>query len=95
METEEKTPSIGLVLGALATGVVLGMLFAPKKGSELRDDLGDMFRRNRDKARDLAESIGEKIPSRVKIAAGLGAAKGAAAEVLHEANDKVASVLRS
>ena len=92
---EEKTSSIGLVLGALAAGVVLGMLFAPKKGSELRADLGDMLRRNRDKARGLADKISENIPSRLKIAAGLGAAKGVAVEALREANDKASSVLRA
>jgi len=37
-------------LGGAAAGAVLGILFAPEKGSELRKDISD-------KAKDLADAI--------------------------------------
>ena len=95
MGKDERIPSIGPVLGALAAGVALGMLFAPKKGSELRADLGDMLRRNQDKARSLAGKIGERLPGRLKIAAGLGAVNGVAAEALREVKEKTSSALNA
>lgn len=88
MEKDNKTAPLGLALGALTAGVILGLIFAPKKGSELREDLGDAFRRNRDKALSLADKMGEKIPSRLGVAA-----KDVAAEALRSAKEKAAAVL--
>jgi gas vesicle protein len=89
MEDEEKSGTVGLMLGALVVGAIAGMLFAPKKGSELRDDLSDLFRRNRKKALDLAHDLGDKIPSRLSAAA-----KDAAIDALRVANEKASAVLK-
>ncbi len=94
MQKEEGKTSFVPALIALGTGIALGMLLAPKKGSEMRDDLTDVLRRNREKALGLAAKIAWEIPRRFKIAAGVGAAKGVAVEALHEARDGVASALR-
>jgi hypothetical protein len=42
-------PAIGGVAVGLAAGVALGLAFAPKRGQELREELGDKW-----KARDLS-----------------------------------------
>lgn len=89
MENEKKTSTAGLMLGALVVGAVAGVLFAPKKGSELREDLSDLFRRNRDKALDLANDLGDKIPSRLRLAV-----KDAAADALRAANEKASAMLK-
>ena len=57
-------------------GFVLGLLFAPKKGGELRADIRETGDR-------LYDTIKDAIPGRVKTAAVIGAAKGAGQQVLH------------
>ena len=82
METQDKTSQAGMLVGALTVGVILGLLFAPKTGEDLRDDIGDAFRRNRDKVRGLADKFGEKLPARLR-----NGVKDVAAEALRAAND--------
>ena len=64
------------IVGAAAAGVVIGMLVAPDKGSELRKkikdnandwagQLSDLFHQGKDKAEDLAAEASNKY-NRVK-----------------------------
>ncbi|AXY78364.1 YtxH domain-containing protein [Paraflavitalea soli] len=64
------------IVGAAAAGVVIGMLVAPDKGSELRkkiksncndwaSSLSDLFAAGKEKAEDLAQEAGNKY-NRVK-----------------------------
>jgi gas vesicle protein len=59
------------IVGAAAAGVVIGMLVAPDKGSELRKkikdnandwagQLSDLFHQGKDKAEDLASEASNK-----------------------------------
>jgi gas vesicle protein len=59
------------IVGAAAAGVVIGMLIAPDKGSELRKkikdncsdwagQLSDLFHQGKEKAEDLATEAGNK-----------------------------------
>lgn len=86
---KEKGTESGLwyVIGGMAIGTALGMLFAPKKGSELREDLGEWGRKGRDTSRTLMSKLGAMVPFRVKAAAAFGAAKSGGAEAIREAKE--------
>lgn len=47
-EENKGMPPWGYLLGAAAAGAVLGVLFAPKKGSELRTDIKDWAKKRRE-----------------------------------------------
>jgi gas vesicle protein len=49
----------GLLMGA-AIGAGLALLFAPKKGSELRDQIAESARKARESARDAYRHAAEK-----------------------------------
>lgn len=87
---EEKSVSgAWYLLGGLVVGAVAGVLLAPKSGLELRADIAEWRRRNRDKAQSLMSRIREAIPARVKAAAALGAAKGATREAISSAGNEL------
>ena len=46
-----------------AAGVLVGVLFAPDKGTETRDRLARRGRELKDKFNDLVDSLGEKFDS--------------------------------
>ncbi|MEC0225930.1 YtxH domain-containing protein [Paenibacillus alba] len=50
---------LGLVIGG-AVGAVASLLFAPKAGSELREDLSNTYRTLNDKTSKLASTVGQK-----------------------------------
>jgi gas vesicle protein len=47
---------IGILVGA-AIGVVVGILFAPRKGSETREMIGEKAMQAKDKAQDVIETV--------------------------------------
>jgi gas vesicle protein len=55
---------MGLLAGTIL-GAGLGMLFAPKSGSELRSQIGDQASRLRDKANDTYSQAGDKVSQMV------------------------------
>lgn len=54
-------PSIGMFGVGLLAGAGLGLLFAPRKGKELRDELGTKLSDATHKVGDVASSIRRKI----------------------------------
>jgi hypothetical protein len=54
-------PSIGMFGVGLIAGAGLGLLFAPRKGSELREDLGTKLSDASHKVGDMASTIRRKI----------------------------------
>ncbi len=68
-------PALGIFGAGLACGAALGLLFAPKRGDELRGDIrhriGDLSDRSleqyqtmRDRGEELLETAREKLPAR-------------------------------
>ena len=90
-EMEKKSPisSGWYLLGGVAVGTVAGLLLAPKKGSEMREDIGEWARSRGEKSRSLLSRVGSIIPTRVKAAAVVGAVKGGASEAYQESRDKM------
>lgn len=63
---EESESNAGSIIGALigfACGVGIGLLFAPKPGTELRQDVADLVNKGRRKGRRLVEQGSETISS--------------------------------
>lgn len=83
MENEKSRVSpLWYALGGAAIGIVVGVLYAPKKGSELRLDFVAWRRKTREKKEALMRRLDGMIPLRVKAAAALGALKSGGAEAL-------------
>jgi gas vesicle protein len=76
----------GVAIGA-AFGAVAGLLFAPKKGSELRAELDELGHAAREKGELLYARAKDLMPSGRKIEGAVGAAKSAGSELLREAKE--------
>jgi gas vesicle protein len=78
-EEQKATSSFAYLIGGFALGAVCGLLLAPKKGSELIEDLGEWGRDTKERGQELYSRAKEYIPHRVKrsIAEGVGAAREA------------------
>lgn len=89
---ESSSSSLPWLISGLVIGAALGLLFAPKGGPELREDISDYFDRARHRSRGFIDRMKEKIPSRVKaagVAGGVaGAVKGAGGEAYREAKER-------
>ena len=70
MSNEEKKGSsaFAYMVGGFALGAVCGLLLAPKKGTELIEDITDWGRDTKQKSRDLIARAKEYIPHREKRA---------------------------
>ena len=89
MGQEDESGSLWSLIGGMAIGTVFGLLFAPKKGSETREDIGDWLRDGREKEETLMAKLGAMVPLKVKAAAAFGALKAGGAEALREAAEKM------
>ena len=74
-EEGESASSLTWLLTGVVIGAVLGVLYAPRAGHEIRTDITDYARQGGQRARGLVSRIGERIPARIKAAAGFGAVK--------------------
>ena len=60
MGDNDSSSKLSYFLVGAGIGAVVALLFAPKAGKELRDDIADATRRSIDYANDKAHVIGEK-----------------------------------
>lgn len=74
-EEKKGVSSFAYLMGGFALGAVCGLLLAPKKGSELIEDLTDWGRDTKERGQELYSRAKEYIPHRVKQ--GVGAAREA------------------
>jgi gas vesicle protein len=81
------------LLGGLAIGAVAGLLLAPKRGRDTRDDIAEWGRNNRERTRSVMNQLGKLLPSRSKTAAAAGALRDGAQEAFDETRDKAKSFL--
>ena len=88
-DVEEGSSSLVWFVTGAAIGAVLGVLYAPKAGSEIRGTLGDYARDVGERSKGLAGRISDRIPARVKAAAGFGAIKEGGREAFREAKNEV------
>ena len=58
--SEKQTKLMFLLTGGVM-GAVLGLLFAPKSGSSLRQDIGDLSRKGYDGAADLVRDVKDRV----------------------------------
>lgn len=92
MREEEggKTSSFLYLIGGFAVGAVCGLLFAPKKGSELIEDIGDWGRETKERGRELYSRAKEYIPHRGRsVPEGIRAAREAGEKAYDRVKDKV------
>lgn len=85
MSNEERGNGLFYFLAGTAVGAALGVLFAPRAGSETREQLGDWLKERKEKGSELLHKV--KDESLVKKDALVAAAK-AAKDAYRDANAK-------
>ncbi|OBZ13562.1 YtxH domain-containing protein [Bacillus sp. FJAT-26390] len=82
--------SNGVLLGAIvggAIGAISALLFAPKSGAHLREDLSNKFKEISEKTKDIATAVGQNTK---ELAATVGQnTKDLASNIKEEAGDLV------
>src|SRR5919199_1538717 len=68
-ESDAGTRLTYFVIGA-TVGAIVALLFAPKSGRELREDIADATRKGVDRTRETASQIGAKAGEYYEAAAG-------------------------
>lgn len=94
IEREEKSWGAWYALGGLIVGAAVGLLYAPRRGKETREEIDHWAQRSRQRAQSWLHSVGDVLPTRVKVAAGVGAARGGMAEAFDVTKDKVKDFVR-
>lgn len=80
------------LLGGVAVGAAVGILYAPKAGDETRKDLAEWLRRKREQTRDLAARLKDRIPAKKEaVVAAFKAGKEAYQEVGNHRKEPVAA----
>ena len=92
-ETSATTKLTYLLIGG-GIGAILALLFAPKSGQELREDIADATRKGLEKGKEVAGQIQERAGeyyevSRDKASELYSAATDKASEIAEKAKDKV------
>lgn len=65
-QEKKAASSFAYLFGGFALGAVCGLLLAPKKGSELIDDISDWGREKRERGQELYAKAKEYIPHRAR-----------------------------
>ena len=81
-------------------GAVIALLFAPKSGQELREDIADATRKGIDKSRETAQQLGERAgeyyeSTRERAGELYNQAASKANEVYTQASEKVGEVAQT
>lgn len=84
-ETSTSTKLTYLLVGG-AIGAVVALLFAPKSGKELREDIADATRQGLEKGKEAAAAFGEKAGEYYEVT------REKAGELYHEAQEKVGEI---
>ena len=88
-QNNESDSGLWYLIAGMAIGTVLGVLIAPKSGSETREDFGEWFRDGRRKNETMLSKLSAMVPLKVKAAAALGAMKAGASEAIREVAEKI------
>lgn len=80
-ETSATTKLTYLLLGG-GIGAILALLFAPKSGHELREDIADATRKGLDKTKETAALVGEKAGDYYEVT------RERASELYHTAQER-------
>ena len=89
MDSEHKTFGLGGFFMGAVIGAIVALLYAPKKGSELRSDIGELGMDADRKGRQLY-SRAKRLPA--KIAAAVGAAQSAGRHAMQEAKHQASNL---
>ena len=81
-ETSAGTKLTYLLVGG-AIGAIVALLFAPKSGQELREDIAEATRKGIEKGKEAASVVGEKAGEYYEVT------KERAGEILHDAQEAV------
>lgn len=84
-ETSASTKLTYLLVGG-AIGAVIALLFAPKSGKELREDIADATRQGLEKGKEAAANFGEKAGEYYEVT------REKAESLYHEAQGKVGEI---
>lgn len=68
MDEKKTVPPLAYFLGGLAAGAALGVLFAPKKGSETRADIKDWAKERTEQGRRFVEAVKKEAPGALEHA---------------------------
>lgn len=81
-EANVSTKLTYLLVGG-AIGAIVALLFAPKSGKELREDIADATRQGLEKGKEAAATFGERAGEYYEVT------REKASEIYHDAQDKV------
>ena len=81
-ETSAGTKLTYLLVGG-AIGAIVALLFAPKSGQELREDIAEATKRGIEKGKEAAAAVSEKAGEYYEVT------RERAGEILHEAQEAV------
>ncbi|UPT74702.1 MAG: YtxH domain-containing protein [Elusimicrobiota bacterium] len=89
-QREESSSSFAWLIGGFALGAACGLLLAPKKGSELIEDIEDWGREQGERGRDLYAKAKEYIPHRTRraVSEAVGEARRAGERAYRGVRDK-------
>src|SRR5687767_3968889 len=96
-ENSSATDKLTFLLIGAGIGATLALLFAPKKGSELRSDIADYTKKGLDAANEGARQIGSRAgevyeTGRERVGEAYGTARDKVSEAYGTAREKVGEV---